>query len=156
MDGAASHSAVLETVGQYLSRLIGDRFTGFSVRIEDDHESLLVRFKDPNLETDLVDDLALKSLSEGTADKVFLALRLAGIRERRTERSRLGFETLPVVLDDILVAHDDERSACAVEVLAELSAEFQGILLVHDRAVLELAQTAEDAATFELPEPHGL
>jgi uncharacterized protein YhaN len=81
-------------------------------------------------------------LSEGTADQVFLALRLAGIRQMQESAVADGFCTLPVVFDDILVAHDDERTAVALEVLAEESRDQQILLMTHHNAVAEAARLA--------------
>lgn len=78
-------------------------------------------------------------LSEGTADQVFLALRLAGIREQQEASRRDGHETLPVLLDDVLQASDDDRTRAALEVLVEESRDQQIILLTHHTAVADLA-----------------
>lgn len=88
------------------------------------------------------DDLAHGSpaeLSEGTADQVYLALRLAGIREQQAAARAGGAPALPVVLDDVLQAHDDVRTAAALEVLLDEARDQQIVLLTHHAAVADTA-----------------
>ena len=58
--------------------------------------------------------------SEGTADQLYLALRLAVARELTPEA--------PLVLDDALVRFDDDRMAEAVKILREMAKEKQILL----------------------------
>ena len=81
-------------------------------------------------------------LSEGTADQVYLALRLAGIREQQAAARAAGAPALPVVLDDVLQAHDDARSAMAVQVLVDEAADQQIVLLTHHESIALAAQAA--------------
>ena len=62
----------------------------------------------------------LQLLSGGTIDQLYLALRLA--------ISELLLPEAPIVLDDALVAFDDERAKVALQVLAE-EAQSRQILL---------------------------
>lgn len=93
-------------------------------------------------------------LSEGTADQVFLALRLAGIREHQRRSREAGAPTLPVVLDDILMAHDDARTRAALVTLVEEARDQQVILLTHHSAVanaaLELGAVVSKLAPLEV------
>lgn len=81
-----------------------------------------------------------EELSQGTADQVYLALRLAGIRQMQMRAVAEGVSTLPVVFDDILVTHDDGRTAVALEVLAEEAQDQQILLMTHHSAVAEAAR----------------
>jgi uncharacterized protein YhaN len=91
-------------------------------------------------------------LSEGTADQVYLALRLAGIRQMQMRAVADGVSTLPVVLDDILVTHDDERTAVALEVLVEESGDQQILLMTHHNAVAQAARlTSATVVTLDPP-----
>ena len=68
-------------------------------------------------------------LSEGTADQLYLALRLA-ICELALPEGK----SCPLVLDDALVNFDDERMGCALELLKDIAKERQVILFsCHDR-----------------------
>ncbi len=79
-------------------------------------------------------------LSEGTADQVFLALRLAGIRQLQERAVALGGGTLPVLLDDVLMASDDARTAVALEVILEEARDQQILVLTHHGAVAGAAE----------------
>jgi len=69
----------------------------------------------------------LAALSAGTADQLYLAVRLA------ISRALLP-EDAPLVLDDALASFDDNRMAAAMELLTDLARERQIILLTcHSR-----------------------
>lgn len=97
-------------------------------------------------------DLETAGLSEGTADQLFLALRLAGIRQRQAAARASGAETLPVVLDDVLVAHDDPRTAAALRALVQEARDHQIVLFTHHRAVA-LEARAAGACVEEIGRP---
>ena len=63
---------------------------------------------------------SLEWLSAGTADQLYLALRLA--------ISELLLPDAPLILDDALVAFDDERAAAALRVLSQCAKERQILL----------------------------
>lgn len=78
-------------------------------------------------------------LSGGTADQVYLAVRLAICT------LALG-EDVPVVLDDALVRFDDERMRAALKLLRQEAGKRQIVLFTcqgRERAALEQLQTAE-------------
>ncbi|MEJ8280074.1 AAA family ATPase [Pseudonocardia spirodelae] len=93
------------------------------------------------------EELAPTRLSEGTADQVHLALRLAGIEQLQADRVAAGLPTVPVVLDDVLMTFDDERGAAAVAVLGELAQLAQVLLFTHHEHVVGLARAAGVAFT---------
>ena len=78
--------------------------------------------------------VAVDGMSDGTADQLFLALRLAGL-----EHYLDANEAMPFVVDDILITFDDERAAAALQALSALSARTQVIFFTHHRHLLELA-----------------
>lgn len=65
----------------------------------------------------------VEQLSGGTREQLFLAIRFALVREF----ARRGVE-LPLVMDDLFVNFDQERTDAAAECLIELAAEGQQIL----------------------------
>ena len=79
-------------------------------------------------------------LSEGTRDQLFLALRLAGIEQHLQNR-----EPVPLIIDDVLMTFDDDRSRATLRCLAELSTKTQVLLFTHHRHVAELAQQVHPA-----------
>ncbi|NBY03250.1 MAG: hypothetical protein EBQ87_14920 [Planctomycetes bacterium] len=79
-------------------------------------------------------------LSDGTADQLFLALRLAGI-QNNLEKLK---EPLPIILDDILVNFDDNRTIATLNCLAKLSEKTQIILFTHHQHLEELIKKCKD------------
>lgn len=57
------------------------------------------------------------------------------------ERRASGVCTLPVALDDVLMAFDDERAVAALTVMAELSRSWQVILFTHQVHLADLAES---------------
>lgn len=97
-------------------------------------------------------DKALEQLSTGSRDQIWLALRLATIAEAARHTP------FPLVLDDIFVQFDDERSSAALRLLLELSTEVQVIAFTHHEHVADLAQAvlpAEHLDVVTLPRPDG-
>ncbi|GGF54661.1 hypothetical protein GCM10007301_12740 [Azorhizobium oxalatiphilum] len=78
----------------------------------------------------------IDTLSEGTADQLFLALRVAAIEDHAGRAS-----PLPFIADDLFVTFDEARTAAGLTLLAELSAFTQVIVLTHHDHVASLAQT---------------
>lgn len=77
--------------------------------------------------------VAISGLSEGTADQLFLSLRLA-LLELRTA------EPLPFIADDILTSFDEPRTRHILELLSQFGQRSQVIVFTHHAHVAELAQ----------------
>ena len=92
--------------------------------------------------------VAVDGMSDGTADQLFLALRLAGL-----EHYLDANEAMPFVVDDILITFDDERAAAALQALSALSARTQVIFFTHHRHLLELAAGVLDPVGRLRPQP---
>lgn len=87
--------------------------------------------------------LELEQLSEGTRSQLFLALKLASLEQYvRTA------PPLPLVLDDVLVEWDDERSRVALKVLAEVSESLQILLFTHHGRDVSAARELGDQRIF--------
>ena len=92
--------------------------------------------------------LGIAELSEGTADQLYLALRLAAI-EGRLESS----SSVPLILDDALLAFDDRRAVAALKAFVKLAKDNQVILFTHHAHIIELARRellAHQYGTHEL------
>lgn len=98
--------------GQYMARLTGERYA--SVTLNRELEGLAARTGD------VLPHSALY-LSRGTADQLYLAVRLAVCRLCLPEKP-------PILLDDALAAFDDQRLALALDLLRELAAGQQVLL----------------------------
>lgn len=87
----------------------------------------------------------VEGMSDGTADQLYLALRLASL-EQYLEHN----EPLPFVVDDILLRFDDDRSMATLKVLCELSGKTQVIFFTHHRHLVELVgNRLPDAAVVQ-------
>jgi uncharacterized protein YhaN len=81
--------------------------------------------------------LGLEALSEGTRDQLYLALRLAAL-----EQHLESHESLPLILDDLFITFDDQRSAALLKVLARFAERTQILLFTHHRHLLDVADQA--------------
>jgi uncharacterized protein YhaN len=77
----------------------------------------------------------VEGMSSGTRDQLYLALRLASL-----ERYIDSAESMPFIVDDILVDFDDNRSEAALREMSDLSKKGQVILFTHHARVVEQAQ----------------
>ena len=119
----AAETATLRTATRYLERrMVGDldRVTGGRYRrVAVDDTDLSVRIYAPE-RGDWVD---VTSLSQGTLDLVYLAARIGLVRLVTGDRRP------PLVLDDPFVTLDDTRARRALELLRDISRDFQVIYL---------------------------
>ncbi|WP_336798997.1 ATP-binding protein [Kaistia sp. MMO-174] len=88
-----------------------------------------------------------ETLSEGTRDQLFLALRIAAIEEHARRAS-----PLPFIADDLFITFDEKRTAAGFRLLAELGAVTQVIVFSHHLHVAEqaVAVLGKQAAVIEL------
>ncbi|MFG1440625.1 AAA family ATPase [Xanthobacter sp. V0B-10] len=77
------------------------------------------------------------ALSEGTADQLFLALRVAAIEEHARRAT-----PLPFLADDLFVSFDEGRTEAGMRLLAGLGAVTQVIVFTHHAHVAECATRA--------------
>ena len=129
-DTYAAVTLGLETLGQARRELqrrfaprIAGRATGILSRLTRGRYDRLSFREDFSLLAGAREETALQSTlwrSDGTADQLYLALRLAVAEELMPHA--------PLVLDDALVRFDDDRLKAAVEVLKDMAKEKQVIL----------------------------
>jgi uncharacterized protein YhaN len=79
--------------------------------------------------------IGVEAMSEGTADQLYLALRLAALELRRQVQP-----PMPLILDDCLVTSDDARAANILTALARFAQGGQVLLFTHHRHLIDLAQ----------------
>ncbi|HBI14753.1 MAG TPA: hypothetical protein DDY20_04465 [Desulfobulbaceae bacterium] len=119
---------VLRIASRIFSELTLGSFTGLRTDVDDNNHPILVGVRPDDSR------LTVASMSSGTRDQLFLALRLATL-EWRLE----GSEPLPFIVDDILVNFDDDRSRATLKALAGLGARNQVILFTHHRRIVDEA-----------------
>ncbi len=132
---------VLRFASQAIGRITAGRYT--AVRQRSDEKGLVA-----------VDafgrQLSPEELSRGTAEQIYLALRL-GLAASYGER----VVTLPLVLDDVLVNFDPDRARAVLSVLGEFAAEEgrQALLFTCHPFVREMAEQIQGTRTLRLPQP---
>ncbi len=79
--------------------------------------------------------VAVSGMSSGTADQLYLALRIAAI-EDYLERAA----ALPFVADDLFINFDDARAAAGLRLLQELGRKTQVLFFTHHRHLVDIAR----------------
>ncbi|HXG26687.1 MAG TPA: AAA family ATPase [Candidatus Binatia bacterium] len=119
----AAERTTMRTATRYLERRMVDdlaRVTaGRYKRVKVDDENLAIRVYAPE-RGDWVD---VATLSQGTLDTIYLAARIGLVRLVTGDRRP------PLVLDDPFVTLDDDRATRALELLRDVSSDFQVIYL---------------------------
>ncbi|ELP33851.1 YhaN family protein [Rhodopirellula baltica] len=79
-------------------------------------------------------DVPANRMSTGTADALYLSLRLASLKHQLSLTN-----PIPLIIDDCLIQLDDRRAAAALRVFSELSTTTQVILFTHHDHLVDLA-----------------
>ncbi len=89
--------------------------------------------------------IGIEAMSEGTADQLYLALRLAAL-----ELQRGPGHNMPLVLDDVLMTSDDERARQMFKALVRFAEGGQVLLFTHHQHLLPLAQAVLPAEALAI------
>lgn len=130
---------VLRNASGYINRLTNGRYVRVSANSSD-----------PDIRVEDWQHTVLDSgfLSRGTAEQLYLAMRLALAKE-----SSKGVK-LPLLLDDLFVNFDGNRLQAAAELMAELSEERQIIFFTcHERTRDSLLAACKGAKLVDLASP---
>ena len=112
--------------GGTLAQLTGGRYSKVTLDAE----------LNPTVGANGREDVPVDSLSRGTRDAFYFALRAALARELASR------EPLPLLLDDPSAHLDEERRGTLVGYLENLTQDLQVILLTHDRRILNQVREA--------------
>jgi uncharacterized protein YhaN len=104
----------LKAASDYLERLTCGKYTNVWAPLGEKH--LII-------DDDAGGSFKVEHLSSGTREQLFLAVRMATIRELAGQGTEL-----PMVLDDVFVNFDQERTEAAVETLLDFADEGQQVL----------------------------
>ena len=120
---------LLKRAGELFAKMTGDSFNDLRVDYdENDHAHLTGLRPDGKV-------VGVPGLSGGTADQLYLALRVASI-EDYLDRA----VALPFVADDLFINFDNDRAGAGFEVLGELSKKTQVLFFTHHLHLLEIAR----------------
>jgi uncharacterized protein YhaN len=120
----------------------------FSVMTEGKYNRVIAPLDGGEIQVERADGsrLAPSMLSRGTAEQLYLSMRLALIREYANH-----VDPLPVVFDDIFVNFDPERSRTSFKALRELCSTHQVLLFTcHPHLVQQVEETVPEAKIFTL------
>ncbi len=135
---------VVALAGEYFGLMTSGRFTRLLVDADGDTPMLMAQPAGGGR------PVPIPALSEGTADQLYLALRLAALEVQRTPE-----RTMPLVLDDVFMTADDERAAHMFRALERFAAQGQVLVFTHHRHLGDIAErsVAPDALrTHRLPD----
>lgn len=125
-------------MGEIVASLTGGRYR--HVRIDDEMAIRAITAGDRTVD--------LLSLSAGTVDQFYFALRVALLDLISQEPERI-----PLILDDPFVQYDEHRLLASMEYLAALSADRQVLLLTcHQREVRIAQSLGRDVTLIDLTE----
>lgn len=119
----------VEKAGEMFARLTTGSFADLRVEFDEQDRAQLAGLR-PSKEL-----VRVGGMSTGTADQLYLALRIASV-EDYLDRA----PPLPFLADDLFINFDDERAAAGFAVLGELSRKTQVLFFTHHRHLLEIAQ----------------
>lgn len=137
---------VVERASRLFAELTAGSFAGLRADYADGGEAVLVGFRPGDGRA-----VPVEGMSEGTADQLYLALRLASLEIWLAEKG-----PMPFVVDDILIKFDNQRSIATLRVLAELGRQTQVVFFTHHEHLLGLARKHLPPASFvihQLGEP---
>ena len=124
-----AQNPVLARAGETFARLTLGSFASLRVDYDDHDEPVLIGVRPGG------EPVGVGGMSLGTADQLYLALRLATL-DAALDRH----EPLPLIVDDVLVQFDDARAAATLEALAAFSKRAQVLLFTHHDHLVRLAE----------------
>ena len=125
-----SQEPILKRTTAIFKQITRGSFQGIRADFDDNGLPVIVGVRPGGKEV-----VTVEGMSDGTADQLYLALRLAGLQDY-LERN----EPIPFIVDDILIKFDDDRAVAALRALEGLSEQTQVIFFTHHRHLLELAR----------------
>lgn len=120
---------LLQRAGDVFAALTGGSFAGLSLDFDTQDRPVLAGRRPNGAQ------VGVGGLSTGSADQLYLALRLAAIEDYLDRTS-----PLPFVADDLFVHFDDERAAAGFKVLGQLAERCQVIFFTHHEHLIEVAK----------------
>jgi uncharacterized protein YhaN len=120
----------------------------FSVMTEGRYARVIAPLDGGDIQVERADGgrLAPQLLSRGTAEQLYLSMRLALVREYANH-----VDALPVVFDDIFVNFDPERSRTSLKAIRSLCTTHQVLLFTcHPHLVKQVEETVPEASIFSL------
>ena len=126
---------LLKRAGELFATLTGSSFTDLRVEYDDQDRAQLTGLRaDEKI-------VPVSGMSTGSADQLYLALRVASI-EDYLERAA----ALPFVADNLFINFDDDRAAAGFNVLGQLAEKTQVLFFTHHQHLVDIAHEALGAS----------
>jgi uncharacterized protein YhaN len=138
---SANQGPVLEVAGEIFREITLGSFSRIMADFDEKGEPVIMAQRDSGAR------VRVEGLSDGTRDQLFLALRLSGIY-RYLEHN----PSFPLMVDDILVHFDDERSMKTLSALSGLARKTQVLFFTHHRHLVDLALRIPEQNMVEVHE----
>lgn len=135
-----NEGTVLAKAGKYFSRMTCEQYESLQVEFEANDKPKLYAIK-----SDDKSPVPADRLSDGTADALYLAMRIASLDVHLHKN-----HPIPLIIDDCLIQFDDKRALAALEILSELSLRTQVIMFTHHEHVVELSASNLKSGHFHL------
>jgi uncharacterized protein YhaN len=119
---------LLKRASEVFATLTGGSFTDLRVEFDENDSAQLAGLR-PSGEL-----VRVGGMSTGTADQLYLALRVASIEDYLNRA-----EALPFVADDLFINFDNDRAASGFEVLGQLARKTQILFFTHHQHLVEIA-----------------
>ncbi|YCM43389.1 AAA family ATPase [Verrucomicrobiaceae bacterium 227] len=128
---------MIEKTSRFFRQLTGGAFEKVAAQLDEKGSPQLIALRAGG------ESVGTTGLSEGTADQLYLALRLAAI-----DLHLENHPAIPLILDDLLMTFDDARTRALLPVLQELSRKTQILIFTHHSHLKELV--GSDVVVHEL------
>jgi len=142
---AENQGPMLTKASELFAKLTLGRYSGVRAGYNDKDKPALRCIREGERGVEV--EVDIEGLSEGTRDQLYLSLRLASLL-RYADLA----EPMPLVLDDVLIQFDDERSRATLEVVAELSKRMQVLFFTHHARLVDVARAAVPASLLTVHE----
>jgi uncharacterized protein YhaN len=119
---------ILHRASEIFSQLTLEEYSGIDTDFDDKGQLVILAKRDSG------GSLDVSALSTGARDQLYLSLRLSAL-----EHYAIGTRNLPLLLDDLFVHFDDERTRAGLLVLAQICSRMQVLLFTHHERIAEQA-----------------
>jgi uncharacterized protein YhaN len=128
---------MVEKTSSFFKALTSGAFAQVAAQVDEKNQPQLIAIRAGG------EAVATSGLSEGTADQLYLALRLAAISLHLENHP-----PIPLILDDLLMTFDDERTKALIPVLEELSQQTQILIFTHHSHLKDLVGSNVSSQTL--------
>ncbi len=133
-----SQGPILKRASSLFKLITKGSFEGIRAEFDDSGFPVIVGVRPDNGQI-----VGVEGMSDGSADQLYLALRLSGLQDYLEKN-----EPVPFIIDDILIKFDDTRAIAALQALAQISRQTQVIFFTHHTHLLRLVEKNIDDSIF--------